>query len=223
MKKHQQAGFTLVEIAIVLVIIGLLLGGVLKGQEMISSAKVKALANEIRAVSAAYYGYQDRFRSIPGDDVLAATTAHLGATVNGATIVTPTAANAGNGRINTGTWVGTAAGVATAGNESSVFWNHARAGGFLTGDAGVGSASNSVGGKLGITSNTVISTITASTVFVCSGALDNKIAAQLDSTMDDGLSNTGGVQAVVGAAVTASTPAAAAYTINNIYTICTGI
>ena len=37
----QQSGFTLVEIAIVLVIIGLLLGGVLKGQELINSAKVK--------------------------------------------------------------------------------------------------------------------------------------------------------------------------------------
>ena len=41
--RNKQSGFTLVEIAIVLVIIGLLLGGVLKGQELINSAKVKNL------------------------------------------------------------------------------------------------------------------------------------------------------------------------------------
>ena len=39
--KRKQSGFTLVEIAIVLVIIGLLLGGILKGQEMINQAKIK--------------------------------------------------------------------------------------------------------------------------------------------------------------------------------------
>ena len=44
--KSRQAGFTLVEIAIVLVIIGLLLGGVLKGQEIINSAKEKNLATD---------------------------------------------------------------------------------------------------------------------------------------------------------------------------------
>jgi len=43
--KRNQSGFTLIEIAIVLVIIGLLLGGVLKGQELINSAKVKNLAS----------------------------------------------------------------------------------------------------------------------------------------------------------------------------------
>ena len=44
--KNKQGGFTLVEIAIVLVIIGLLLGGVLKGQELINSAKVKNMASQ---------------------------------------------------------------------------------------------------------------------------------------------------------------------------------
>ena len=48
--KNNQSGFTLVEIAIVLVIIGLLLGGVLKGQELINSAKVKNLANDFRNI-----------------------------------------------------------------------------------------------------------------------------------------------------------------------------
>jgi prepilin-type N-terminal cleavage/methylation domain-containing protein len=52
-----QKGFTLVEIAIVLVIIGLLLGGILKGQEMITQAKIKNVIADITGVSAAMYGY----------------------------------------------------------------------------------------------------------------------------------------------------------------------
>src|SRR5207244_4180406 len=67
MTKRQQ-GFTLVEIAIVLVIIGLLLGGILKGQEMITQAKIKNVIADFSGVSAAYHGYQDRYRAIPGDD-----------------------------------------------------------------------------------------------------------------------------------------------------------
>jgi prepilin-type N-terminal cleavage/methylation domain-containing protein len=63
----QQSGFTLVEIAIVLVIIGLLLGGVLKGQEMINSAKVKNMIGDFRSVSSLVYAYQDRFKAFPGD------------------------------------------------------------------------------------------------------------------------------------------------------------
>lgn len=64
--KHQQ-GFTLVEIAIVLVIIGLLLGGILKGQELITSARVRNIADQNSGVQAAYYGFVDRFRQVPGD------------------------------------------------------------------------------------------------------------------------------------------------------------
>ena len=71
--KTMQKGFTLVEIAIVLVIIGLLLGGILKGQEMITQAKIKNAVSDFSGISAAYYGYQDRYRALPGDDPNAAT------------------------------------------------------------------------------------------------------------------------------------------------------
>ena len=63
-----QQGFTLVEIAIVLVIVGLLLGAVLKGQELIFNTKIKSTYNMSRETAAAVYAYQDRYRINPGDD-----------------------------------------------------------------------------------------------------------------------------------------------------------
>ena len=65
MKKQQ--GFTLIEIAIVLVIIGLLLGGVLKGQELITSARVRNIISQQDGVKAAFFGFLDRYRAYPGD------------------------------------------------------------------------------------------------------------------------------------------------------------
>jgi prepilin-type N-terminal cleavage/methylation domain-containing protein len=70
---NNQKGFTLVEIAIVMVIIGLLLGGVLKGQQMIANAKIKSLVNHAQGLSAAIYAYQDRYKALPGDDPKATT------------------------------------------------------------------------------------------------------------------------------------------------------
>ncbi len=67
MNIKKQSGFTLVEIAIVLVVIGLLLGGILKGQQLINSARVRNLADQSSGVQAAYYGFIDRFRNLPGD------------------------------------------------------------------------------------------------------------------------------------------------------------
>ena len=70
---NKQAGFTLIELAIVLVIIGLLLGGVLRGQELINSAKVKNMARDFQNIQVYVYGYQDKYKALPGDDAAAAT------------------------------------------------------------------------------------------------------------------------------------------------------
>src|SRR5690606_30009942 len=72
-RPSRQQGFTLVEIAIVLVIIGLLIGGVLKGQEMITNAKVSKVENDYKGITAAILAYQDRYGVLPGDDPSAST------------------------------------------------------------------------------------------------------------------------------------------------------
>lgn len=105
--KHQR-GFTLVEIAIVLVIIGLLLGGILKGQELITSARVRNLANQIEGIKAAFFGFQDRYRALPGDFRLASSQI-AGASQDGN----------GDGRI--------------LGTESIATWDHLSHAGFING------------------------------------------------------------------------------------------
>lgn len=89
---NKQSGFTLVEIAIVLVIIGLLLGGILKGQELINSARVRNLADQNSGIQAAYYGFIDRYRQVPGDWDNAPATIAIGTSIY-------TGGN-GNGRID---------------------------------------------------------------------------------------------------------------------------
>jgi len=76
---NRQTGFTLIEIAIVLVIIGLLLGGVVKGQEMIVSARVRNLIAQQDGIKAAFFAFQDRYRALPGDYGAADSTINCGA------------------------------------------------------------------------------------------------------------------------------------------------
>src|SRR5690349_7987809 len=140
--RQRQTGFTLVEIAIVLVIIGLLLGGILKGQELINSAKVKNLANDFRTIPTYIYGYQDKFKALPGDDCKA--NSHVGnPAVDQAT---PCPSPFGNGVIN-GLWDST-----TATDESFLFWQEVRLANLAAGPTNTGDADyipkNAVGGSI---------------------------------------------------------------------------
>jgi len=199
--KRQQSGFTLVEIAIVLVIIGLLLGGILKGQELINSAKVKNLANDFRVIPTYIYAYQDKFKSLPGDDSAAASH------VTGATNATTPAGAQGNGVIN-GNWNS-----ATASDESYLFWQHVRLANLASGPTMPGDAQyipkNALGGDIGVSSATSAQLQIAGmtgTYQVCSKGVLGKFVKQLDVQMDDGQPCTGSLRAVAEGAAMGATP-----------------
>lgn len=212
----QQSGFTLVEIAIVLVIIGLLLGGVLKGQELVNSAKVKNLANDFRGISSFVYAYQDRFRAMPGDDPAANTH------INGGVNATTPAGTLGNARIN-GAWNSV-----TQSDESYLFWQHVRLAGLATGTPTVGNADyiprNAEGGVIGITGDPVLTapaTPYPGTFFVCSAGIQGRYVRQIDTTIDDGNPQTGSVRALAdGVANQADASAVAAANDAQQFTVC---
>ena len=196
-----QSGFTLVEIAIVLVIIGLLLGGVLKGQELINSAKVKSFVNDFKTVPLFIYGYQDKFRALPGDDKAASShvTPPTGVSLIGPAATTSTL---GNGRIE-----GKFDSV-TSTDESVAFWQQVRLANLASGPTDFGDATkiaaalptNADGGRLGIQSDAPITGMTGS-YFVCSMGIQGKFAKQIDITMDDGNTAAGSVR-VLGTSTT---------------------
>jgi len=66
-------GFTLVELAIVLVIVGLLVGGVLQGQELIKQAQIRNTVQEITSLDTAVNTFRAKYREYPGDITRAST------------------------------------------------------------------------------------------------------------------------------------------------------
>ena len=210
--RSQQSGFTLVEIAIVLVIIGLLLGGILKGQELINSAKIKNLANDFRVIPTYIYAYQDKFKSLPGDDPSAQTHLPGGAASDNGN---------GNGVID-GAWNST-----TNTDESYGFWRQVRLANLAAGPTVLTDPDyipkNAVGGALGVSSMTAAQvqiTGMSGSYQVCSKGILGRFAKQLDIQMDDGNTATGSMRAVpdgsgipTAATATASIDEAAPYTV----------
>lgn len=201
----RQSGFTLVEIAIVLVIIGLLLVGVLQGQEMIENTKVKSVVADMKSIQAAYNGYLDRYKTPPGDEALATFTARGWPNT------------VGTGNANGVLAAPIAATFTNAVGENQAFWQALRASGLLSGSATdvlvAALPKHSAGGLLGVA-------VGAPTVyglpgtFVCASNLTTKQAAAIDTMVDGPMpatnigNNIGNVRGATGAANLA--PAAAA-------------
>ncbi len=182
--KHRQSGFTLVEIAIVLVIIGLLLGGILKGQEMINSAKVRNIADQGNAVKAAFFAFQDRYRAVPGDYAAALTNVKGTSIANGN----------GNGTIDSNV-------------ERGQVWLQLASSGFISGtyDGAAVAANwtcsattcptNTYGGTLMLSFGSEASGTTASANELRTGSLiPVSVVAEVDRKVDDSNPATGSFQ-----------------------------
>ncbi|MBL8200068.1 MAG: prepilin-type N-terminal cleavage/methylation domain-containing protein [Chromatiales bacterium] len=177
----RQQGFTLLEIAVVLAIIGLLVGGALKGQEMMLNAKVSKVENDFKGISAAILAYQDRYGVLPGDDP-AASTRFPG---------NWTAADNGNGNgVIGGAWNGTDNAL-----ESRKIWKHLRGAGFLKGPVDRSTAAyqqpaHAFGGLIGFEQGLY----NLSGHVVVFGALQGNVTQLLEARSDDGNPSRGSLQ-----------------------------
>ena len=189
-----QSGFTLVEIAIVLVIIGLLLGGVLKGQELIENAKIKNLRNDLQGVTAAHYGYLDRYGQLAGDDDKSMVRFGLDPAD------APDVAVAGTPGLGDGTLAADFSNSCIdTSTEECKYWSDLRGSGLLTG-TGAKNPINSYSGVIAIVNQATANDGIASGLNVCMGNLPAKAAESLDATLDDGVPSTGAIRATAGAA-----------------------
>jgi prepilin-type N-terminal cleavage/methylation domain-containing protein len=184
---QRQQGFTLVEMAIVLVIIGLLLGGILKGQELITSARVRNIADQNSGVQAAYYGFIDRYRQVPGDWGQANAAQAIPGVVTGG--------NA-NGRLDTSGTVWT---------EPLALWEHLSKAGFIQGNYTGGTAQpnqndtdkaprNAFNGFLMLFRSTDYydpGTASEKLNLVLGAGIPVNVLAELDRKIDDGLPQSG--------------------------------
>jgi len=204
----RQQGFTLVEVMVVLVIVGLLFGAFLKGQEMIAQGRVKSAIADFSGVAAAYRGYTDRYRELPGDD-RRADTRWAGAPKGDGDGVVSGAYNA-----------------SAADAESRMWWDHLRRAEFVTG-SGSRQPFNTLTGILGVQFGNAAGATALGGFYLmlCSSGLPAKIAAAVDTQLDDGAGTTGEIRAAVqttpNPAVDETTPTAAhVENGTNVYTLC---
>ena len=185
-----QAGFTLIEIAIVLVIIGLLLGGVLQGQQLIENSRVRSATNDINGIAAGAFSYQERYGRLPGDDP--------GATSARGSNWSRDEGGNGDGQVGGDDDVTFIPG---PGSEIAYFFQDLRSAGFINGDhsqPGIQALpQNPFGGLTSVTNAPILTTPPESGgaplggLKVCMNNVPGSSAMALDSQLDDGNPATG--------------------------------
>jgi prepilin-type N-terminal cleavage/methylation domain-containing protein len=194
---NRARGFSLLEIAIVLILVGLLLGGVLKGQELISGARVRSLIQQQDGVKTAYYAFFDRYKALPGD--------YSGATTQISGISTSDC-NGGNGNGD--------GRIEEANNENTLVWEHLARAGFMTGPYACAavvspatSPMNAHGRPLEIVFDTGYAgaTTTARHLLKTGSQISSQLLAEIDRKVDDGNAVGGVFRAQTGGGVSTTT------------------
>lgn len=184
-------GFTLVELSIVLVIIGLIIGGVLTGQQIIQNARITNALNSIQAYQAQFQTYQQNFGALPGDDPSALTRFP-----NATSIVIGT--KTGNGVLD-----GTFDSIAPA-DETRQVWADLRAAGLVKNQLTSGGNTaiqppNPFGGIFGFQNGAFNGSNGGfTTTVLCLNNVPASAAQAIDTQLDDGSPNSGSIMAMAG-------------------------
>ena len=180
---RRQNGFTLVEIAITLVIIGLMIGGVLKGQEMITNARLKKIQMDSSSIGLVILYYHDRYHAFPGDDPKVSIRFSMYADGTNDPSADDINGN-GDGYID-GNWIG------TVNSETANLWKHLRAAGLIPGSGDDDrQPKNALNGDIGVREDSLQ---IAGRVAVF-GLIDGTVARILEFRLDDGNPSLGSVQ-----------------------------
>lgn len=173
----KRKAFTLVELSIVLIVIGLLTGAILKGQEIIRNAKLKRIISDFSNVSTAIYTYEDRYDQLPGDDATSVIAASMNSGGNEDGVISSV--------------------------ESLMVLKHLRKAGILSGDATEGDLSHALNGKIYVVQGSDAGNIVKASMksmshmvgtAVCFDNIKASDALLLDTQNDDGAFDKGTLQ-----------------------------
>ncbi len=174
-------GFTLIELAIVLIIIGILIGFILKGQELIRNAQIKRIHRTYLELVAVFYSYYDRYGKLPGDDDKVSQRWGVDTLLNGD----------GDGKIETANLNSLDFKCTDATNtEECKVWQHLRLGEFI---AGVGreNPTHTFGGPIAVG---YITFQGLTYHWIGFKGIPTDIARDVDLKYDDGLYNSGWIR-----------------------------
>ncbi len=218
LNKPSENGFTLIELSVVLVVIGLIIGGVLTGQQIIQNARITSAINAMQSYQGQIQVYSQNYGALPGDDNKAGTRFPDGKAY---------ADGQGNGSIGTANSFDTESTAPPAG-ESRLVWSHLRAAGLVKNQ--VGDTENAIqppnpfNGIYGIQNGAFSGDYAMSGTVLCLNNVPADAAQTIDTRLDDGQHSSGSIRATTGAIDAELAPAQAAdssgYSGGSVYKLC---